>query len=155
MLRLSGSSGIGIVVLLGILSATPGQAAGLPDRDSDLSSVLLSLERSKFAALAQKDTRVLSAIFDDALLLVDFNGDLFTKAAYLESVMNSSPAQLKIVPESMTVKIFGRLALVVGTYDESGIKSGHHFHHRCRFVDTWQFNDGKWICIASTATSAP
>lgn len=142
-------------VLLCILCAARGRASDQSaNRNSDIASVLLSLERSKFSALQQADTAVLNAIFDDALMLVDSNGDLSAKAGYLEALRSSGTHLLRVVPESMTVKVFTGMAIVVGIYNETEMKAGHITHRRCRFIDTWQFKDGKWVCIAATATSA-
>lgn len=143
------------IILLCILCVSSGRASDqASERDSDIAFVLLSLERSKFRALQQADTDVLNAIFDDALMLVDSNGELSAKAAYLEALRNSATIPLHVVPESMTAKAFGSMAIVVGIYNETEMKAGHPIHRRCRFIDTWQFKNGKWVCIAATATSA-
>lgn len=141
------------MVLLYILCVVPGRSDQVANRDSDIAPVLLSLERSKFRALEQADIAVLNAIFDDALMLVDSNGGLSAKAGYLEALHHSGTNLLRVVPESMTVKVFGSMALVVGIYNETGTKAGHATHRRCRFIDTWQFKNGRWVCIAATATS--
>lgn len=142
------------VVLLCILCGGRTRASDqAADLNSDVAPLLLSLERSKFRALQQADTAVLNAIFDDGLMMVDSNGGLSAKTSYLEAVHNSATNSLHIVPESMTVKAFGGLAIVVGIYNESGMKAGHATHRRYRFIDTWQFKNGKWVCIAATATS--
>jgi hypothetical protein len=52
----------------------------------------------------------------------------------------------------MTVKVFVNAATVIGIYDETGREGGHTFHRRCRFIDTWAWKKGKWVCIAVTAT---
>lgn len=139
-------------VLLAVLCRIPSSASDLAARNSEVASVVLRLERSKFRALEQKDTGVLNVLFDDALMLVDFNGDLLTKAAYLQGLHDAIP--LRAVPESMTVTAFGRVAIVFGIYEVTGMKGGHAYHRRLRFVDTWQYNDGRWVCIAMTASSA-
>lgn len=142
------------IVLLCIPCGVRGRASDQPaGRNSDIAPVLLSLERSKFRALEQADTAVLNAIFDDALMLVDSNGGLSAKSGYLEALHNSRTHLLRVVPESMTVRVFGSLAIVVGIYDETEMKAGHATHRRCRFIDTWQFKNGRWVCIAATATS--
>jgi ketosteroid isomerase-like protein len=112
------------------------------------------LERSKFDALARKDNAALDALFDNALLLVDADGALWTKAEYLANRQNPNSRLLQIVPETMASQVFGEVVIVVGIYAERGMDSGHPYQRRARFVDTWTRKKGKWVCIAATATSA-
>lgn len=127
-------------------------AARPPDREEDVTTIMVGLERSKFSAQQQKDTAVLNALFDDGLMWVDQNGILLTKAAYLSALRDARQTVYKIAPESMTVKVFANAATVIGIYDETGREGGHTFHRRCRFIDTWAWKKGKWVCIAVTAT---
>lgn len=124
-----------------------------PDRDGDLSPTLIALERSKFSAQQQRDTASLNALLDEGLMWVDQYGSLSTKAAYLAALHNVRQTVDKITPQSMTVRTFATVAIVIGIYDETGVQDGHAFHRRCRFVDTWAWKKGKWVCIAATATS--
>jgi Domain of unknown function (DUF4440) len=142
-------------ILLCLLCLSSSFAADrAPDRDDDITTLMLQLERSKFSAEQQKDTASLTALFDDGLMWVDQNGILLTKAALLAALHDSHQTVDKIAPESMTVKIFATAAIVIGIYDETGLQDGHAFHRRCRFIDTWAWKKGKWVCIAATATSA-
>jgi len=142
-------------VLLCLLCLSLSVAADrTPDRDDDITTILLQLERSKFSAHQQKDTASLNALFDDGLMCVDQNGVLLTKADLLAALHNSRQAVDKIAPESMIVKVFATVAIVIGIYDETGLQDGHAFHQRCRFIDTWTWKRGKCVCISATATSA-
>ena len=141
------------MILLCTLCATQAVAAAAGDRDSDVAATVRSLERSKFDAQQNKDAAVLNAIFDDGLMWVDQDGALSTKAGFLEGLRNSSSTQLRIVPDALAVTVFDGIAVVVGIYDETGMRTGRPYHRRCRFIDSWAFKRGKWMCIAATATS--
>ena len=135
-------------------------AASLSGADSDTNDVtsvetaLLRMEHLKFEAQRHKDSGALDAMLDDAILWVNRNGTLSTKAAYLAGVRDPSIQILRMVPDSMTVKVFEGTAIVAGIYDERGLKNAHSYHQRARFIDTWTFKKGTWVCIAATATSA-
>ena len=126
-------------------------AGGTSDADSDVASKVRSLEQLKFEAQKQRDLAALDALFDDSLMWVDTNGILSTKAGYMERLHQSATSQLRI--ESLSVKVFDQMAIVVGTYDERGIRNSRPYHQRCRFIDTWTLKRDKWLLIAATATS--
>ena len=91
-------------------------------------------------------------MLDDAAMLVDPDGTLRSKAAYLADLRQSNADLQRISLESTTVFVFDHTAIVVGIYNEKGIDANRHSHRRCRFIDTWAFKNGRWVCIASTAT---
>lgn len=128
-------------------------ADGSANREADIASALSTLEHLKFDAQQARNISALDAMLDDGLMWVDSDGALFTKAAYLEKLHSADPGPLRIAPESMNFKIFDHLVVVVGIYDEKGIKAGRPYSQRCRFIDTWVFKNRKWILIGATATS--
>jgi hypothetical protein len=146
------SSKICALLLLAFLPSSFA-ANRAPDRNEDIATILLGLERSRFSAQQQKDTASLNAILDEGLLWVDQDGSLLTKAALLARLHDAHHTVVKILPETITVRTFATVAMVIGIYDETSLEDGHVFHRRCRFIDTWAWKKGKWVCIAATATS--
>jgi hypothetical protein len=120
-------------VILFCLCATVPIDAGT-DRESDIAATLRGLEQLKFEAQEHKTTAALDALFDDGLMWVNERGALFTKAGLLETVLNSGLTQMR--PESMNVKVFEGMAIVVGIYAEKGLRSGQPYRQHCRFIDT-------------------
>lgn len=144
-------------ILLGVLgvllAAAPVGIAQEPAHDSAAERVR-NLERSKFDALQRRDNNTLEAMLDNELLWVAPNGSLWAKSAYLANLHNPDWHLLQIAPESMSLQVFGDVAIVVGIYHERGLRTGHPYLERCRFIDTWVLKNGKWMCIAVTATFA-
>ena|SRR5579864_8272714 len=126
---------------------------GQIDRDTNVAIALRTLERLKFEAQQSKDNAALNAMLDDAAMLADQDGTLKAKSEYLAGLRQSDATLQRISPESITVIVFEQTAIVVGVYLEKGIEANHPYHRRCRFIDTWAFKNGRWVCIASTATS--
>jgi len=147
------NAGTNICLILPCLLCASLSLAAAPNRDEDVATTLVGLERSKFSAQQQKDTAGLNSIFDDGLMWVDQKGTLLTKAAYLVALHDARQTVSRIAPETMTVKVFASVAIVIGIYDETGLDGSHAFHRRCRFIDTWTWKKGKWVCIAATSTS--
>jgi ketosteroid isomerase-like protein len=129
-------------------------AAQESDRDAGIATTIRTLETSRFDAQQKKDVGALNSIFGDALMLVDENGTLWTKADFLANSRSSNIVLLRIVPESLTVRVNGDVAIVIGIYKEKELKAARPHAQRCRFIDTWAFEDGKWLCIASAAAFA-
>lgn len=131
-------------------AVAPGQVPGLDSR----AAKILSLENARFDAQKRKDNVALDLMLDSAIVWVDPDGRLLTKSEYLSGDHLASASILEIGPESMSVQFSGDTAVVVGIYRERGVRNGRPYRRRCRFMDTWVFKNGKWLCIAAAATSS-
>jgi len=130
--------------------------AGIPtgyaqqSADSDVGSKIMALENLWSQVSAIKDLKSLGSILDDALLYVDPDGRVMTKAELLADVKAS--LALQFITESMAVHVHGDTAIVTGTYRLKGLERGKPFVRRGRFVDTWRYKNELWLAIASLAT---
>lgn len=113
-----------------------------------------AMEDARFQAQQRKDNHTLDAMFDNALVWVEQDGSLLTKAEYLAQVHEAGSGILEIAAQSMKVHTFSDSAIVSGIYRERGIRNGQAYLRRYHFVDTWQLKSGKWICIAASASPA-
>lgn len=129
----------------------PGQQL---NSNSGVADKVRDLEYARFDAQHRKDNLALDAMFDNALVWVEPNGVQLTKADYLANLRKSSINVVEISPESMTIRAHGTTAVVFGIYRERGVRDGQAYVLRARFLDTWAFKNGKWLCIAAAATSS-
>jgi ketosteroid isomerase-like protein len=113
---------------------------------------VLALEHAWNEAEQNKDTKSMSALFDDAVVYVDYDGTLRTKAEFLSRVKAEASQPEQEITESMTGRAFGAAVVVTGVYVAKGVENGKPYVRRGRFVDTWAFKDGRWLCVASQAT---
>jgi len=120
--------------------------------DSGARSKILALEYAWDQAQERGDIKALGAIFDNALVFVDYDGRILTKAEYLARIKSDSVHLQQIVTESMNVQVLGSTAIVVGTYRARGIEDGKPYIRRRRFVDIWMRMSESWICVAAEAT---
>jgi ketosteroid isomerase-like protein len=127
-------------------------AAAQSSDDAAGRSNILALEHAWDQAQERGDAKALAAIFDDALIFVDYDGKLLTKAEYMARVKANSTHMLQIVAEEMSVQMFGTTAIVVGTYRAKGIENGKPYVKRGRFTDTWVLRGTNWICVAAGTT---
>jgi ketosteroid isomerase-like protein len=141
----------GLLVVLGLMAGT----ADLSAKDAGGGSAandLRALEQGKFAALERHDKTALDGMLDEALIGVDVDGAVRGKLDFLAPPQDGSAHVLHVAAESMSVEVFGDVAVVVGIYEEKGVKSGRPYRQRGRFIDTWEWKKGKWVCIGMTVT---
>ena len=137
--------------LLALACATAALISAQED-DAAARSQVLALEKAWNQAYKARDTTALAAILDNSLVLVEDDGSLKTKSEFLASVKSYSANQEQVAPESLTVRVFGSTAVAIGVIAVKESKGGKTVVHRERFIDTWIYKNGTWICIATDAT---
>jgi ketosteroid isomerase-like protein len=137
-----------VSLILFLLCLTPLLTLAQQDSDSDTRSKIVALEKAWNQAYKLGDTKALGAILDDNIVLVEDDGSLKTKAQFLATVKAATSNDEQVVPESLTVHVFGKTAIAVGVLAVKG-KAGTR---RERFIDTWINKNGTWVCIATDAT---
>ena len=135
-----------------LLTLAPVVLVQAQDNDATARDQVIALEKAWNQAYKAGDTKALSAILDNSLVLVEDDGSLKTKSEFLASVKSSSGNEEQVAPESLTVRVFGKTAIAIGVIAVKATKGGKSVVHRERFIDTWINKDGSWICIATDAT---
>jgi hypothetical protein len=120
--------------------------------DSGAATKVLALEHAWNQAEERKDTKAMDALFDSQLIYVDYDGTLRTKAEFLLHVKSAVSQPQQETTESMAARTFGSAVVVTGVYVAKGVENGKPHVRRGRFIDTWVFGNGKWLCISSQAT---
>lgn len=143
------TAGLVAIVVCSMRLFTVAQAA---DIDASTVTKVLALEHAWNQAVERKDVNALGAILDNAMVSVDYDGTLRTKAEWLAKVKAPQTHPEQEVAESMTAHMFWNTVVVTGVYVSKGVENGKPYLRRGRFVDTWAFRDGNWMCVASQAT---
>ena len=120
--------------------------------DSDPRSKLFALEHVWSQAVQTRDTKALDAIFDNSLVYVEDNGRIKTKAEFLLNVRNDAANPNQVTTEAMSAYLWNDAAIVTGIYHYKGVQDGKPYHRRGRFIDTWIYKNGSWVCVASQST---
>jgi ketosteroid isomerase-like protein len=146
-----------MVLLCAAALDAPGQvASGQDASDSATKSKIVALEGAWNQAYKSGDAKALDAILDNGIVLVNDDGSMQTKAEFLASVKpsggQSSSQEQQVAPESMTVHVFGNTAIATGIFRAKGVEGGKSYVRRERFIDTWIYKNGRWICVATDAT---
>jgi hypothetical protein len=140
-------------IYIAVLAFATSVAGVAQNADLGAKSKILALEYAWDQAQERGDSKALSAIFDNSLVFVDYDGQLLTKMDYLARVKSDSTHLQQIVTESMNVQMFDTIAIVVGTYRAKGVENGVPYLRRRRFIDTWMLRGEQWVCVAAQATT--
>jgi ketosteroid isomerase-like protein len=126
------------------------------DADVATKSKIIALEQLWNQAYKSGDIRALDSILDDAIVLVNDDGSMQTKGEFLAGVKSpatqSGAQQQQVAPESFNVRVFGDVAIATGVMRVKGVEGGKSYNRRERFVDTWLFKHGTWVCVGTDAT---
>ena len=143
----------GITIILSCLALS--LASAQDPADAAAITKVLALEHAWNQAEERKDTKAMDALFDNAMVYVDYDGTFKTKAEFLARVKAGNAHPQQEVTESMTAYPFVNSVIVTGIYLATGIENGKPYTRRGRFVDTWVSKNGNWVCVASQATPIP
>jgi ketosteroid isomerase-like protein len=122
--------------------------------DSAVRSKIIALEKAWNQAYKAGDTRALDSILDNEIVLINDDGSVQSKVEFLASVKatNNNSQEQQVSPESMSVHVFGNTAVATGVFRAKGVEGGKSYVRRERFVDTWIYKNGNWVCVATNAT---
>ena len=137
---------------LALLCAAAALVLAQEDADTDIQSKIIALEKAWNQAYKLGDIRALDTLLDDRIVLINDDGTVQTKAEFLAGVKPSKSQEQQVAPESMKVHVFGNTAIATGVFRAKGVEGGKPYVRRERFVDTWVYSSGKWVCVATDAT---
>jgi len=138
--------------LLALVCATTVLVPAQENSDPAVQSKIIALEKAWNQAYKLGDIRALDALLDDRIVLINDDGTVQTKAEFLAGVKPSKSQEQQVAPESMSVHVFGNTAIATGVFRAKGVETGKPYVRRERFVDTWVYTGGKWVCVATNAT---
>jgi ketosteroid isomerase-like protein len=145
-----------IVAISVYFCATAVWAPAQSDVEASAKSKVMALEQLWNQAYKSGDTKALDSILDDGIVLVNDDGSVQTKAEFLAGVKatisQSSAQQQQVAPESLNVHVFGPVAIATGVMRVKGVEGGKAYTRRERFVDTWLYKNGNWVCVGTDAT---
>jgi ketosteroid isomerase-like protein len=124
--------------------------------DAAAKSKVGALEQLWNQAYKSGDTKALDSILDDGIVLVNDDGSVQNKVEFLAGVKSSashpSSQEQQVSPESLNVHVFGQVAIATGVMRVKGVENGKSYARRERFVDTWLYKKGNWVCVGTDAT---
>jgi len=112
-------------------------------------SQIIALEHSWNQAELQHASSALDLFLSDDFIITQPDGSLMNKEDFKTSVTDQTYHYDVLTSGDFKVRILGDTAVVTGSYHEKCKDKHVPFDRRGRFTDTWVFQKGKWVCIAS------
>jgi hypothetical protein len=110
---------------------------------------LVALERMWNQAQVIRDAAAVASMIGDNFINTEWDGEVSDRGKFLADFADPKfqPSLMNI--QDVKVEMYAATAIVTGAYHTKGTYGGKPYEHFGRFTDTWVFQDGKWLCVAS------
>lgn|ERR1041385_1426157 len=133
-----------MVVLVLLLPSRAANDSSETDREK-----LIALENAWNQAQLHHDAQAVAQLLPETFVYTDYDGTLMNKAKFLADIKDPAYHPVSMSNDNLQVFPYHNIAIVIGRYHAKGTYKGKAFEHHGRFTDTWLFQDGKWLCVAS------
>lgn len=122
---------------------------GWAQNEDPQSTKLMVLEHMWNEAQVQRDARALEGMIADHFVNTEYDGELSDRQKFLADIANPEYQPSSMTLRDMQVSLYKDTAVITGIYRAKGNVSGKPYDHTGRFTDTWVFEGGHWMCVAS------
>lgn len=125
-------------------------AAVLAGEQKTISSQSKEME----TAATRRDFDVLQRIMDPNATIVNSQGQVLTRAHWIENMRGGTAKYSSVARESEQVHVLpnGNTAVETGTLSAKGQENGHDISGRYAFTNVWANEDGRWQVISTQWT---
>lgn len=143
------------IILIALMFALPSLTSGQPASSrrapsSQVVAQLMQIERDIGDANVRRDKAFFERIEADEFVFIDSGGGITTKAEDVASL--DKPAGetrlVSYVPSEMTVRVYGKTAVVTGLVTSTYKNAERETVVRSRFTDVFVKRDGRWQLVA-------
>jgi len=110
---------------------------------------IVALERMWNQAQVLRDSGAVASMIGDKFINTEWDGEVSDRGKFLADFADPKfqPSTMSI--DDVKVEMYATTAIVSGTYHTKGLYAAKPYEHFGRFTDTWVFQDGRWLCVAS------
>jgi hypothetical protein len=112
-------------------------------------SNLIALERMWNQAQVSRDATAIAGMIGDKFINTEYDGEVSNRGKFLSEFADPKFQPSLMSSQNLEVATYPNTAIVTGDYHTKGVYGGKPYEHFGRFTDTWVFEDGKWLCVAS------
>ncbi|MEX0690770.1 MAG: nuclear transport factor 2 family protein [Gemmatimonadales bacterium] len=123
--------------------------------DSLTAQQVLAAEDRRLAAMLARDTATLRPLLADELAYTHTSGRLESRAEFLRSLGSGALRYEAIAPEERSVRLYGRVAVVVGRSAMRAGPIGEARAFRIRYLAVYINEGGRWLLGAWQSTIVP
>ena len=136
-----------LLLLLGLLIFSVGRSQA--QNEDPQASKLMVLEHLWNEAQVQRDARALEGMIADHFIDTEYDGEVSDRQKFLADIANPEFQPTSMALRDMQVSLYKDTAVITGVYRAKGMVGGKGYDHTGRFTDTWVFENGHWLCVAS------
>jgi hypothetical protein len=112
-----------------------------------------AMEAARGQALLRADTAALSRMLADEFTEVSRLGTLRTRADNIRDIASGELRLTSVQYDSLTVRIYGEVAVLQGIADNTGTFRGLPFRGRIRYTRVFVRRDGRWQAVTMQQTA--
>jgi ketosteroid isomerase-like protein len=124
-------------------------------KDDPREAALRKAELARFDANITADAKVLGELLADDLEYTHSNGDLDTKASFIESLTSGKRDYLATTASIESVRFFGDVAVIRGKAKVTVADDGQSRDLDLRYLDIWSWKNGRWQMTAWQSARMP
>ena len=140
------------LVLIMTASALSGTSYG---KDDARIPALKAAESARFQANVDADAKVLGQVLDDGLEYVHSNGEVNTKAEFIDSLTSGRRDYVSTTFEIQGLRILGDVAIIRGTAKVTVADNGQSRDLDLGYTDVWVWKDKRWQMTAWRSARMP
>lgn len=133
-----------------LLGLRPAAVAGQGTTPEDS---VRAVEMARGRALLHADTVALSRMLADEFVEISRLGAVRTRAVNIRDIASGELKLTSVRYDSLTVRIYGEVALLQGIADNAGTFRGFPFAGKIRYTRIFVRRDGRWQAVAMQQTS--
>jgi hypothetical protein len=146
-------------MLCGALSGAGARAQektnATPQQNARVEQTLRDLEHAWVSADMHKDPRPLQSIIAEGWFNTGSDGRIQSKKDLLADVRSNTDVIQSEENYDVTVRIFGKTAVLTGGTRERGTRRGKSYDEHYRWTDVWLERDGQWHAVVSQSIKVP
>jgi ketosteroid isomerase-like protein len=141
--------------LIAIAGVAPHASSQSPSRTAALEDSIRALEARRAQALLGADTTALSRLVADDFVEISRIAQLRSKSDNLREIATGALKLLTIRFDSLTVRVYGDVAILMGIADNTGMFRGVPFSGRIRYTRIFVRRQDGWQAVAMQHTMVP
>jgi hypothetical protein len=144
-----------ITLPLFFILATSVLTGGAFGKDDARIPALKAAEAARFQANIDADAKVLGQVLDEALEYVHSNGEVNTKAEFIESLTSGKRDYVATTFEIQSARVLGDVAIIRGTAKVTVADNGQSRDLDLGYTDVWVWKDKRWQMTAWRSARMP
>ncbi|MEO8064770.1 MAG: nuclear transport factor 2 family protein [Pseudomonadota bacterium] len=134
--------------VLALIAATTTLSAPSLVNDEGREAAVKAAELARFKANVEADATALGLLLADDLDYVHSNGDVDTKASFIESLTSGRRDYIAMTTDMQKVRVFGDVAVIRGLARVTVATDGKSQELAIGYTDTWVWKDQRWQMAA-------